>query len=169
VTEILAGFLGGFLALAGGALVQALTARAARRDRIGKLGSELLTNGAFAMEDLSIYRRTQAVGVGPMALADVRFMPEAVAAATELGLLGGRRLASHAQAVGGAMNHLTLLAVPGVPDEAWKGAVLQYGAARLELMHRLRKELGRPRMTDDDLGHDAPDIENPANTHTPRQ
>jgi hypothetical protein len=169
VTEILAGFLGGFLALAGGALVQALTARAARRDRIGRLGSELLTNGAFAAEDLSIYRRTQPVGTGPMAQADVRFMPEAVAAVTELGLLGGRKLASHAQAVGGAMNYLTLLAIPGVPDDVWKKAVMDYGAARLELMHHLRKELGRPRMTDDDLGHDPPDINNPANTHTPRR
>lgn len=169
MTQILAGFLGGFLALAGGALVQALTARAARRDRIGRLGSALLTNGAFAMEDLSIYRSTEPVGVGPRALADVRFMPEAVAAATELGLLGGRKLASHAQAVGGAMNQLTLMAVPGVPDDIWMEAVIEYGAARLQLMHHLRKELGRPRMTDDDLGHDPPDIDNPTNTHTPRR
>ncbi|MCO7238692.1 hypothetical protein [Aeromicrobium sp. CnD17-E] len=168
MTEILAGFLGGFLALAGGALVQVLTARSSRRERIARLGTTLLTDGAFAIEDLSIYRKTTGVGARPRALADVRFMPSATAAAVELGLLGGRRLAFQAQAVSGAMNHLTLLAIPGVPDDRWRDAVLDLGEARLVLSHQLRRELGRRRMSDDDLGHDAPDIENPGTTHTQR-
>ena len=169
MTAVLAGLVGGLLALSGAVVVQYLTARAARRDRIAKLGSQLLVTGAFMMEDLSVWMFVHGGNPPERASADVRFMPEAIAAASELSLLGGKKLALQAQVVSGAMNHLTLLAVPETSQEEWTTAVIDYGAVRLELMHRIREEIGRGRLSDDELGHDPPDIASPGSTHTPER
>jgi hypothetical protein len=47
------------------------------------------------------------------------------------------------------------------------GVLLDYGAARHQLAQALRAELGRPALSDDEAGHDVPDIDNPRSTHTP--
>lgn len=169
MSEVIAGAVGGLLALAGGFIVQLLVARHARRQRLARLGADFLTEGALFIDYLFYdTRRSDGPRDAHTTAGEAPHLAPAISALSEISLLGGKRVALQAQAVNGHMNRLMLLATPSTSDEDWMEAVMEFGAARLELMHGIRRELGRPRLSDDKLGHDAPDIEDPASTHTPR-
>lgn len=167
--QVLAGLVGGALALIGVFLAQALTARAARRQRIATLGAQYLAEGAMAMDYLSMLRRAEPDDPANARVPadEVPHLGVAITAGSELGLICGKATALQVNAVAGTLSQLTLLALPWVADQDWYEAVIEFGHQRLQLTHALRRELGRPAMTDDELGHDAPDVDDPRSTHTP--
>lgn len=166
MTQILAGAVGGLVALFGVFLAQYLTARSRRRDRLAEMGAIFLTHGAMAADHLSILRDRPEGEHVP--LSEVPHMAETMTAGVELSILGGPAVAVQAQAVSGVLHQLQLMALPSTPPDIWFEAMMEFGSQRLQLMHDLRREIGRPVLSDDNLGHDAPDIDDPRSTHTPK-
>lgn len=163
--QVLAGAIGGLVALLGVYLAQHLTARTRRRDRLAEMGAIFLTHGAMAADHLSIIRSKP--GGERIPLSEVPHMADTMTAGVELSIIGGTEVATQAQAVSGILNQLQLMALPATPKADWHEGLMAYGAQRLQLMQALRRELGRPVLTDDELGHDEPDITDPRSTHTP--
>jgi hypothetical protein len=162
-----AGIGGALLAFIAAFGVQFVAGRQKHKEHLARLGGQFLTHGAMYADALhhAFKSRDQNEALTPA--FQTPYYKETIEAATELSLLGGRRVAFQIQVVMGAMSSLTLVTLPDVEREVWVSAMVNFGAERLELQHLLRKELGSGRLSDDDLGHDKPDIEAPTSTHTP--
>jgi len=162
-----AGLGGALVALIAAFGVQLVAGRQKHKEHLGRLGGQFLTHGAMYADALSHAFRSGDHGDAMLPAYQVPHFKETMEAATELSLLGSRRVAFQVQVVLGSMTSLTLQTRPGVDREVWASAMVDFGAERLELQHLLRKDLGSGRMSDDDLGHDEPDVHAPTSTHTP--
>jgi hypothetical protein len=170
-SALVAGAVGASLAILGNFWVQSAAARRERRRYIARLSSEFLAHDAALIFNLTQQRRFGFPEGSDGEVSEVLVgidghMQKAWTAGSELTLVAPRAIAYLVQAVSGGSNALMVQSVVS-DNETWKQSLLDQGNARLQLIQAVRAFVHAGKMSDDELGHDAIDPDDPTSTHNP--
>ncbi|WP_294179794.1 hypothetical protein [uncultured Schumannella sp.] len=174
-SALVAGAVGATLAILGNFWIQSAAARRERRRYVAKLAADFLSHDASLVFNMAQQRRLgpvdgaegEEVDGEPEVLVGIDgHMRRAWTAGAELSLVAPAPIAFLVQAVSGTSSALLVQSVAS-DDEVWRQSMIEHGHARLQLMHAVRRFVKAGRMTDAELGHDAIDVDDPRNTHTP--